>query len=442
MNSAPPLDRLSGIFELLIDDRVGVIHHVEEVRREAGAPDYFHCAAQACNTRAFNRFANFSHAGGAATDLRVAAAKAVGEAVERYCAAQYEIEELPLCSHHAAPMRCVPPETFALHSAEQYAQDGFPWLPFGADTAVRWTPALDPLTDETWYVPAALVFIPYQYYHATGDTPIAQPISTGLACHCSPAEAAVAAACEVIERDAFTLTWQARIAPPQILVETLSDANYDRVQRFERTGGEVTLFRLTLDLPVPTVLAVLRNEVSGAPALVFAAATDLNPEQAVRKSLEELAHTARYSQQIHSRLPRLAPAPDHGNVMDQVSHLNFWCDHAHAPFADFLFASADRVVFDELPCLPAEDPRRGFAALARHVGAAGHRILVADLTTPDVRPLGLTVVRALIPGFHPLFMGHRIRALGGSRLWSIPQTGGYPGISAETGDNPLPHPYP
>jgi len=64
------------------------------------------------------------------------------------------------------------------------------------------------------------------------------------------------------------------------------------------------------------------------------------------------------------------------------------------------------------------------------------------MTTLDVEDLGLKVVRAIIPGFHPLFMGHALRALGGTRLWEVPQKMGWGGISRETGDNPLAHPYP
>ncbi len=67
---------------------------------------------------------------------------------------------------------------------------------------------------------------------------------------------------------------------------------------------------------------------------------------------------------------------------------------------------------------------------------------LVDLTTEDVRPLGLRVTRAVVPGFHPLVLGHRRRALGGRRLWEVPGKLGYPGRSPEQGDNPLPHPYP
>jgi ribosomal protein S12 methylthiotransferase accessory factor len=125
-----------------------------------------------------------------------------------------------------------------------------------------------------------------------------------------------------------------------VAVESLSDRNYDLVKRFERTGATVTLLDCTLDTGVPTVLSVLSSPSPRAPARCFAAATALSPETAVRSSLEELAHTRRYMQQITDRMPRLVPDPPaHENVVDQLTHLNFWCDHANAGLADFLWAS-------------------------------------------------------------------------------------------------------
>lgn len=437
-----PARRLEALLDALVDDRVGIIGRVEVVPAEPGAPPFFHLAAQACNTASFSRQANFAMTGGAAPELRRAAIKAVGEAVERYCAALYAVEDLPLSTYREAPFACVDPAAFALYSPEQYAEPSFPWVPFDRDTPVRWAPALDPLTGETVHVPAAMVYIPYHYYRGTGDAPIGQPISTGLACHSTPENAAASGICEVLERDAFTLVWQGRMSPPQLRVETLSDRNYDLVSRFEQAGGSVTLFDLTLDIRVPSVLAVLRGNAPTAPALVFAAATDLSPEGAVRKALEELAHTRRYSQQIMTRLPRVAAQPPYDAVRDQVSHLNFWADHANAPHAEFLFASPQRIDFDDMADESTGQAGPDLEKVLRRVSEAGYRTLLTDVTTPDVRPLGLTVCRAIVPGLHPLFMGHRLRALGGERLWRIPRQLGYAGVVRETGDNSFPHPYP
>jgi ribosomal protein S12 methylthiotransferase accessory factor len=441
MSRNASLEALLGVLDDVVDDRVGLVRHIEMVPREAGDPDFFHVAAKACNTAAFCRQANFANTGGAATDLTVATAKAVGEAVERYSAAIYDHEALPVCCYADAPFPCAPPAEFALHSAEQSAEPDFPWVPFGDDTPVRWTPGTDLLTGRKCHVPAAMVFMPYHYYQDSGEAAIVQPISTGLACHMSRARAEVSGICEVIERDAFTITWQAGLGHPQLRVETLSDANYDIVERFERAGGVVTILDITTDVGVPTVLSVLQHEDAHAAALVVAAAADPDPEDAVRKSLEELAHTRRYSQQVKTRMARL-PLDGSVEILDQVDHLNFWCDHANAPLAEFLFRSSARVDFEDLPNVAIGDAEGDVRALVERIGALGHRVVVCDLTTPDVAGLGFHVVRAVVPGFHPLFMGHRIRALGGRRLRQVPERLGRTSMLTEAGDSGLPHPYP
>ena len=48
MTAAPPsLRRLIDVFDDLVDDRVGIVERVTEVRPEAGAPEFFHFAAVA-----------------------------------------------------------------------------------------------------------------------------------------------------------------------------------------------------------------------------------------------------------------------------------------------------------------------------------------------------------------------------------------------------------
>jgi ribosomal protein S12 methylthiotransferase accessory factor len=439
---APDLRRLEEVAPLLVDPVVGVIRGVEEVRREAGAPDFFHFGGQACDTSAFAPQRNFAYTGGASVHRGTALAKAVGEAVERYCAAIYDIDDFPLASFDEADFAAVEPEAFALFSPEQYASPGFPYVPFERDTPVRWAPMVDLSTGETVHVPAARIYIPWLYPPGE-DSPIDQPISTGLACHLSWAEAACGAVCEVVERDAALIAWQARVSPPQLRVETLSEANYDLVSRFERTGAQVRILDLTLDARIPTVMAVLVDPRPAAPALVFAPACSADPEAAVRKALEELAHTRRFCQFVKTGAPRIVPdPPEWPSVHGQRDHLNLYVDHASLPLVEFFFASKARVDFEELPNASTGDPARDLEVLVSRVASTGERVLAAELTTPDVGGVGLHVARAVIPGYQSLHMGFRNRSLGGRRLWEVPQRLGHPGITREGGDNPAPHPYP
>jgi ribosomal protein S12 methylthiotransferase accessory factor len=132
--------------------------------------------------------------------------------------------------------------------------------------------------------------------------------------------------------------------------------------------------------------------------------------------------------------------PDYHCITDQVAHLKFWCDHRNKKHADFLFSSEARAAIDDGRNINEVSPREILGTLAKRVANTGHRVYLVNVTTVDVDAIGLSVVRALLPGFHPLALGHEFRALGGKRLWTIPQALGYRGIS--TFDNPIPHPYP
>ena len=442
LNTRQRFRRLSDVLGVLVDDRVGIVRRVVESPRQAGAPDFFHYYAQASNTSAFCQQENFPNTGGASAIREVAIGKAVGEAVERYCSAIFDVEEFPLTAFEDASFACVSPEEFSLYAAHQTRLLDFPWVPFNSSTKVRWAPAIDLMAGSQCYVPAGMVYVPYYYYIESGDNPIVQPMSTGLACHCSLAEAAISAICEVIERDAFTITWQAMLSMPKINLESLSEANLDLVHRFEQDRCSVTLLNITLDNCVPTILGILSGRSPELPSLVFAASSEASPESAVRKTLEELAHTRRYAKQIKDHFPPVDPNNDYASVTDQVSHLNLYSRHENAHLADFLFSSDELIDFSDIEALSSSDVEQTLDAILVRIQSTGHRVLLANLTTPDVGEIGLSVVRAIIPGYHPLFVGHRIRALGGERLWSVPQRLGYIGISRESGDNPHPHGYP
>jgi ribosomal protein S12 methylthiotransferase accessory factor len=442
LDRGEPFRQLIDISDFLISKRVGIVPYFSEQPREAGSPEFFHFAAQACRTEAFAQQKNFRSAGGASADRRVAMARSIGEAVERYCSAIYEVNELPVTSYAAAPFKCVAPEEFALYSEAQYNDETFLFAPFEETTPVAWFPALDLMTKEIVHVPAGMVFVPYIYYRDTGETPIVQPVSTGLACHGSYHQAAISGICEVIERDAFAIMWQAMISPLQIRLDTLTARNADLVERFLRVGYQVTLFNITTDVGVPTVLAFQRNQTPGNVPVAFAVASALDPEDAVSNALDELAHTLRYMQHVLKEQPRLEPDPSFRSIVDQETHLNFWCDANNAHGTDFLFERAETCAFEDIENDSTGSVNRDLETLIHKVAAIGHHILVADVTTPDVEELGLCVVRGLIPGFHPLLWNHKYRALGGVRLWSVPQARGHRGVTKETGDNPLPHPFP
>ncbi len=431
-------------YDILVDSHVGIIHSVQEDRREAGAPDFLYYLARTCKTSALNpdHDQGALWGSGVSTDRELSNAKAIGEAIERYCASNYDTEAFPLTTYESASFPCVPPDTFALFSAKQYNEPGFPYRPFTRRSKVRWVPAIDLYTKETVYVPAAMVFLPYLRRKKSGEQLLTPQISTGLACHTNKTMASFAGISEVIERDAFTITWQARLPRPKIRLDSLSAQNVDLLGRLRRPGATVTLLYLHMDHDIPVILSAMTSTVRDAPALVVAAASHLDPERAVQKSLEELAQSASFAQTVKSSRPRFNPGKRWEHVVDPTSHASVYFDHASAPMADFLFSSTEQIAFSAIKNVATHNPTTDLHLLVERVHKIKHRVIVADVTTDDVRDLGLVVLRTLIPGFHPLFMGHRSRALGGRRLWEVPRKLGLAKSRYGRIDNPFPHPFP
>jgi ribosomal protein S12 methylthiotransferase accessory factor len=438
------LDRIVGLWSELVDAKVGIIQRVEELPIDDDDPDFFHYYSKACDTSRFTAMSNFSENGGASTDRHVAIAKAMGEAVERYCSAIYDPAQFEFASFPTLTGRAVPPTLLSMYRADQFSWPGFAWQPFPIDTPVHWTRGVSLRTGEDIWIPASAVYVPFHYRGATKSAFVLQPISTGMACGASFEDAALSALCEVVERDAFTITWQARLSRPRMDYCTLPESSLDRIARFAAVGIDVKLMDITTDLGVPSIMSIAVTDATTSPAVALAAATDPCPERALRKSLEELAHTRKYAKQLMTYMPPVEVDPEsrYAAVKDQRDHLLFYCPQSARRFAEFAWASPEITPYSKLPNLSSGVAAAELQAVVDNLAAANLEPVAVELTTPDIAALGLQVVRVVVPGAHPLYMGHINRALGVPRLYEVPQRLGYPGLSPEDDDNPAPHPFP
>jgi ribosomal protein S12 methylthiotransferase accessory factor len=438
------LDRLLRLWPYLVDPRVGVIREVSEVTPDEDEPNFFHYLAETCDTGAFTALNNFRNNGGVSSDRYTAIAKAIGESVERYCSAIFRYSDLAFSSYRDLERRAARPQSFALYRADQFETVDFPWQPFTVDTPLFWSSGVSLVDGQEILVPAAMVYVPFHYLRSRGDTPIVQPISTGLASGCSFTEAALGALCEVVERDAFTIMWQASMARPRIDVRSLPEDVGDLVRRFWEVGIDVHIVDITTDIQLPTVMTVAVGDADTSPAVAVAAATDPSARVATIKSLEELAHTRKFARQLMDYTPEvpLDVAAGHPHVAEQRDHLRIYCPQHAKVLAAFSWSSSDERDFAKVLDRDADSAEEALASAVAAVSDVGEEVIACDLTTPDIRDLGLSVVRVVVPGAHPLFMGYRTRALGGTRLYTVPQLLGEAGIEPGGRDNPYPHPFP
>jgi len=128
-------------------------------------------------------------------------------------------------------------------------------------------------------------------------------------------------------------------------------------------------------------------------------------------------------------------------VVDWQDHLSFAADPFNRELIAFMLSSEDRRNLLDYDATPSDSAETDLATCVTRVKASGHEVYAANLTSEDVTSLGLAVCRVIVPGYQPLFPGHRVRALGGTRLYEVPQKLGYRGIPRGSSGNAAPYPF-
>ncbi|MGE3288924.1 MAG: YcaO-like family protein [Pseudonocardia sp.] len=421
----------------LVDPRFGpVLRVVRQQRPPELPPGFVAYGAAVADTRRFAHWQADPFASGASlVDPAAARAAAIGEAVERYCGNAVPTG-LPRRTHRelaAAGIAALDPAELVLYSERQYHRPGFPYVRFTADLPVRWCTAADLDTGEPVEVPASVAHLNFHAGPYADEPATHFVILPGIAAGCSHDEAVDAALAEVCERDAVTTWWQRGAPvlglPADVRSEVatlLADPTRDPVIDY-------TLFGVPSDLGVPVVGALLDDRARGIVTMGSSCHEDLgtaatkavteaiqlrafsvdllDPASPVRRGFAAGHRDARVLAEFRDDRCYLdAQLPDFAAAVDFASHAQLWLDPRMRVHLDRLHTPPD---IPTAPGLPA------VGSLRRHLADRGHRVLVVDLTTPDVAAAGLHVVRVLVPGLYPNAPA-AVPFLGGERLYRGP----------------------
>ncbi|AJE81318.1 hypothetical protein SLNWT_0942 [Streptomyces albus] len=348
--------------------------------------------------------------------------------------------------------QAVDPRQVGLYAPEFY-RDNPRVRPFAPDREIPWVWGWSLRDGEPRLVPEILT-----YYHAPGlENRFVQESSNGCASGGSWAEAAYFGLMEVVERDAFLLTWYGQQPLPEIdPASSTRPATRAMVDRLAMYGYRARFFDTRISFPVPVVTAVAERFDGGPGRMCFGAGAGLDPESALDSALCEIATDAVNLQDrtVRDEDRLRAMAADFDQVTALHDHPLVYGVPEMGRYADFLLRAPG----------PAPDPRpladlawpddRGRHAapdlgedLARCVGAVAERgfdVVVVDQSLPEQRRLGLHTVSVLVPGLLPIDFGwSRQRARTMPRMRTALHEAGLRDRELLPEDlNPAPHPFP
>lgn len=416
-------------YRRLVDTLAGLVRRTVELPLEPGDPRVFCFVAEAADTsRHFAGATRCARYGcGVALTREHARRAAIGEIVERYCAAFHDRRLLRVGAYDTLDAPAVDPERIALFSGPQHAaaspqSDGlgsfrpWPYAPFSRGTRAAWVAGWRLGAQEVALVPAALVYFPYWY---GADEPyVADSASTGLSAGRTLASAVLGGLCEVVERDALAVLWYNQLVRPRVRLDL--DDHLGRVyrHRFASPGLEFHIVDATSDLGIPTMLACCVDPRGGT---AVGAATHLDPTTAAIKALLEAAQA-----RVALKREGVVGAPtryatDFGDVREFTDHARAYSWPEPRRHVEFLWSSAVARPIAESGVSPtsAAPPAMVSDCLGR-LADAGLEAIAVDLTTADVAALGYHVVRVVVPGAVPLGARHAAPLLGGRRLREVP----------------------
>lgn len=431
----------------ILSSKVGLIQRIQYGQYRAQDPMMLAMGVSSGDLARVSRIYNSPKAGGSGRDIETAIASTIGEAVERYCMYWYDRTDFVAGTYNDFKDDALSPNILRLYSKSQVRSKptGINLEYFTNESLINWTWAYSLTRAKPVLVPASFVYLNYEA--SEGESLIGRNTSTGLAAAATLEEAILSGLNEVIERDTFAIRWLRRKMGSEIHIddETL---NSEIRMRFltEHPSVDFRLYDITLDIPVPCVLGILRRPLEFGPVVCVASVTRTSPHEAILKCAREIGQGIPYIRYLRDQLADWEPADDHSDVRTFDHHYTLYSKKpelidrnlafclettTHLHLSDFRDVSTDR---------PLGDIKKLIGMLAE----IGHEVVALDITTPDVREVGLRVVRVLVPGLVPLHGNHGFPYLGVRRLYTVPEKLQWAteGWDPAFGINPDPHPFP
>lgn len=372
---------------------------------------------------------------------------AIGEAIERY-ALLYHVPEKK--SVDASYNELTPSDALDIFSlvgiAPEQRRRGHPQfnLRFDEHTRFRWVPGWSLTRQKKTLVPLQLASFGYTAPLKGLEPLLLMPVSTGAAAHRSLSAALLNGLLEVIERDAFMITWLNALTPPRIDYATLKDESLQKIcALLKRYRLDFFLLPLPSDMPVHTILALILDSTGVGPAVSVGAKSSGDLVRAVQGALTEAiacrSSVRRYYMENPAHQKGSAPTLD-PKTLDREGRLRWWSTIDKIKEIQFL-VTGELVSAEASNRYPRHrNDEEALRYLVEVLKSKKHEVVYVEMLDPRLRAaLQFHAVMVIVPGLQPLHLFEGLPYVWGDRLDHVPQE---LGLRQRGVHNTLPHPFP
>ena len=340
---------------------------------------------------------------GTGLDVSSAILAAVGDAIGRYCPSAPDPARIAWERMEDLHGEVLDPRAFPLYTARQYKQDRFPFVPFDESAAYPWTIG-------TWLGSGHPVWVPAVFSLLSTDVRprhrLAPVTPDGLAAATDSQDAALAATLDLVGRDAFVAAWTGGYAGRRVEIDGCLDPALRRViAGIQVLGGDVELYVLPTGACGTTAVALGLGDGETWPGVAVGLGTDLDPHSAVQRAVLALSENGSRLARLMQSGPLLVPRKPQA-VRTVLDHAAWYVPVERRSAFDRLRAGEGTISLGDLAATRAATPVDGpLRHCAAALAAAGVRVAIVDVTSPDVATGPFTVVRAVSPDLQPMSYG-------------------------------------
>ncbi|WP_426827881.1 TOMM precursor leader peptide-binding protein [Bacillus thuringiensis] len=318
------------------------------------------------------------------------------------------------------------PKKLTLHDKSQYEEPGYGYIPYSDDLEYNWCWVYSWKEKAPVLLPETMIYYRLLNDNSKPRNRFVYETSNGCALGNSIEEAIFYGLLEVIERDAFLVSWYTKRPLTRINLEDVEDKNLLIItELIEAEGYDIHIFDTTMETGIPSVWVMMINPKENAPVKTYSAAgAHPNPEKAILGALVEVTTSFAIYEEVFlkDREKAAEMVSDSGKVQVMDDHVLLYSHPETLERFSFLFTEESKTknIRECYKSWYEEEPSMNFTREVKHllnvVSDTFGDILIVNQTSSELEKSNLKAVKVFVEGMLTMSFGHQYRRINLKRI--------------------------